>query len=131
MEPSLGKAEAPQPENSAQNQERPVSTYNEWDPLKEVTVGRLEYATIPNNRVLFTRSLPATAAKLYRPIAGRLYPKLILEPHKRSSMNSSTSWQRKGSPFAAPTCWTSQSLSRAPTGGQGVFVLPARETGCL
>ncbi len=83
MESSRGNAEALETETKVQNQQRPVNTYNEWDPLKEVIVGRLEYATIPNNHVLFTQSLPATAAKLYRPIAGRLYPKLIVKPAQK------------------------------------------------
>ncbi|NIO06888.1 MAG: amidinotransferase [Deltaproteobacteria bacterium] len=80
MESSLSKSDFLTNEAHAQNQHCPVNTHNEWDPLKEVIVGRLEYATIPNNHVLFTQSLPSTAAKLYRPIAGRLYPKLIVEP---------------------------------------------------
>ena len=83
MESSRGNAEALETENNVQGHQSPVSTYNEWDPLKEVIVGRLEYATIPNNHVLFTQSLPATAAKLYRPIAGRLYPKLIVGPAQK------------------------------------------------
>ncbi len=83
MESSRGNAEALETETKVQNQQRPVNTYNEWDPLKEVIVSRLEYATIPNNHVLFTQSLPATAAKLYRPIAGRLYPKLIVKPAQK------------------------------------------------
>ena len=62
---------------------RPVNSYNEWDPLQEVIVGRLDYATIPNNHVLFTQSLPRRAATLYRPIAGRRYPKAIVEPAQR------------------------------------------------
>jgi hypothetical protein len=73
MEPFLGKAESQETEIDALNKECPVNTYNEWDPLKEAIVGRLDNASIPNNHVLFTQSLPAMAAKLYRPIAGRRY----------------------------------------------------------
>lgn len=58
----------------------PVNSHNEWDPLEEVIVGRLEGATIPPNHVMFTQSLPTTAAKLYRPLAGRHYPKAIVKP---------------------------------------------------
>ena len=60
-----------------------VWSCNEWDPLEEVIVGRLDYATIPTRHVMFTQSLPAMARKLYMPIAGRNYPKAVLEPAKR------------------------------------------------
>lgn len=33
---------------SAGDQKSPVSSHNEWDPLEEVIVGRVEGATIPN-----------------------------------------------------------------------------------
>lgn len=61
----------------------PVNSFNEWDPLEEVIVGRLDYATIPTRHVMFTQSLPSMARKLYMPIAGRHYPKAVLEPAKR------------------------------------------------
>jgi len=83
MEPPLDKAEAPKTESDALNKECPVNTYNEWDPLEEAIVGRLENASIPNNHVLFTQSLPATAVKLYRPLAGRRYPKVVVEPAQK------------------------------------------------
>lgn len=57
----------------------PVNSYNEWDPLEEVIVGRLEGATIPTKHIMFTGSLPSTAAMLYRPLAGRRYPKMIVK----------------------------------------------------
>ena len=49
----------------------PVNSHNEWDPLEEVIVGRLEGATIPSYHVSFSGNLPSAAAKLYRPLAGR------------------------------------------------------------
>jgi glycine amidinotransferase len=56
----------------------PVNSYNEWDPLEEIIVGRLEGATIPSNHVIVTYNLPKTAARLYRPFAGRHYPKMLV-----------------------------------------------------
>lgn len=58
----------------------PVRSYNEWDPLEEVIVGRLEGAAIPPNHVIFTQSLPPAAARLYRPLSGRRYPKAVVRP---------------------------------------------------
>jgi len=54
--------------------ESPVMTHNEWDPLEEVIVGRLEGATIPSNHVTVTFDLPPLARKLYRIAAGYRYP---------------------------------------------------------
>ncbi len=56
------------------NPKSPVMAYNEWDPLEEVIVGRLEGATIPSAHVTVTFNLPQTAAKLYRLAAGYRYP---------------------------------------------------------
>ena len=61
----------------------PVNTYNEWDPLEEVIVGRLEGAAIPNNHIIFSGSLPPLAAMLYRPLAGRSYPRTLVNPAQR------------------------------------------------
>jgi glycine amidinotransferase len=58
----------------------PVQSYNEWDPLEEVIVGRLDGATIPTNHVVFTQSLPRPARWLYRPLAGQRYPRALVEP---------------------------------------------------
>jgi glycine amidinotransferase len=57
-----------------------VNSYNEWDPLEEVIVGRLEGSTIPPAHIMFTGSLPLAARKLYWPLAGRRYPKFIVKP---------------------------------------------------
>lgn len=57
----------------------PVRTYNEWDPLEEVIVGRLEGATVPTSHVTFDGNLPPVARWLYRPLAGRRYPRILVK----------------------------------------------------
>jgi glycine amidinotransferase len=52
----------------------PVNSHNEWDPLEEIIVGRLEGATIPSNHVSVTFNVPPLTAKLYRLAAGRRFP---------------------------------------------------------
>ena len=52
----------------------PVSSYNEWDPLEEIIVGRLEGATIPSDHITVTFNLPQKAAKFYKLAAGWKYP---------------------------------------------------------
>ena len=52
-----------------------VMSYNEWDPLEEIIVGRLEGATIPSNHITVTYNLPPSVMGLYRLAAGWKYPK--------------------------------------------------------
>jgi glycine amidinotransferase len=39
-----------------------VNSHNEWDPLEEVIVGRLEGATIPSSDPVVTYNIPGMAA---------------------------------------------------------------------
>jgi glycine amidinotransferase len=57
-----------------------VNSHNEWDPLEEVIVGRVEGAVIPSNHVIVTSNIPGTTAKLFGLAAGRRYPKFLVEP---------------------------------------------------
>jgi len=64
-------------ENDLMSQQQvgcPVNSHNEWDPLEEIIVGRLEGATIPSNHVSVTFNVPPFTAKLYRLTAGRRFP---------------------------------------------------------
>lgn len=61
----------------AANESSPVNSYNEWDPLEEVIVGRLDRATIPSNHIIVTFDVPERLARLYRFVAGRRYPKIL------------------------------------------------------
>ena len=61
----------------------PVNSHNEWDPLEEVIVGRLEGAVIPSPHITVTRNVPPAAAKLYRLVGGRRYPKVLVNAATR------------------------------------------------
>jgi glycine amidinotransferase len=41
----------------------PVNSHNEWDPLEEVIVGRLEGAVIPSDHPVVTCNIPGIAAR--------------------------------------------------------------------
>src|SRR5581483_10604361 len=60
-----------------------VHSWNEWDPLEEVVVGRLEGAAAPPAHVTMVGNLPARAARLYPLLAGRRYPRLLVKPAQR------------------------------------------------
>ena len=57
----------------------PVMAWNEWDPLEEVIVGRLDGATIPSNHVTVTFNLPPVGARLYGLAAGWKYPRWMVK----------------------------------------------------
>ena len=61
----------------------PVSSHNEWDPLEEVIVGRLEGAVIPSDHPVVTCNIPGMAARAQSLFAGFHYPKRMIEPAKR------------------------------------------------
>jgi glycine amidinotransferase len=52
----------------------PVCSYNEWDPLEEVIVGRVDGATIPASHIAVTFNLPQVGRKLYALVGGWRYP---------------------------------------------------------
>ncbi|MEE2677159.1 MAG: amidinotransferase [Myxococcota bacterium] len=61
----------------------PVNSHNEWDPLEEVVVGRLEGAVIPPNHPAVTFNVPSAVAKIYRFVGGFRYPRLLTAPAQR------------------------------------------------
>src|SRR5215472_18654754 len=61
----------------------PVSSYNEWDPLEEVIVGRLEGAVIPSDHPVVTCNIRGMAARAQSPLAGFRYPQIMIEPAQR------------------------------------------------
>ncbi|GAA2086532.1 amidinotransferase [Streptomyces albiaxialis] len=69
-------AEHPGPEGPAS----PVGSHNEWDPLEEVLVGRLEGATIPSSHPVVACNIPPWAARLQGLAAGLKYPQRLMEP---------------------------------------------------
>jgi glycine amidinotransferase len=61
----------------------PVSSHNEWDPLEEVIVGRLEKATIPSNHVSVTFNVPRLVARIYPLVGGLRYPRVLVGAAQR------------------------------------------------
>ena len=61
----------------------PVRSYNEWDPLEEVIVGRLEGAVIPSDHPVVTCNIPGMAARAQSLLAGFRYPQIMIEPAQR------------------------------------------------
>ncbi|MEU1281054.1 amidinotransferase [Streptomyces sp. NPDC005805] len=58
----------------------PVGSHNEWDPLEEVVVGRLDGATIPSRHPVVACNMPPWAARLQGMAAGFAYPGRLVEP---------------------------------------------------
>jgi glycine amidinotransferase len=58
---------------------QPVNSHNEWDPLEEIIVGRLDGATIPSGHPVVTCNVPPLAGRLQGLAAGMRYPRLLVE----------------------------------------------------
>ncbi|CAM5731945.1 amidinotransferase [Streptomyces badius] len=58
----------------------PVSSHNEWDPLEEVLVGRLDGATTPSRHRVVSCNVPPRAARVQRLAAGLRYPRAMIGP---------------------------------------------------
>ncbi|MEU0355748.1 amidinotransferase [Streptomyces cyaneofuscatus] len=58
----------------------PVSSHNEWDPLEEIIVGRLDDATIPSSHPVVSCNIPPWAARFQGLAAGYKYPRRLIEP---------------------------------------------------
>ena len=74
---------APTPRALSRAASGPVNSHNEWDPLEEVVVGRLEGATIPSNHVVVTCNIPGITAKIFGFFGGRRFPKVLVGPAQR------------------------------------------------
>lgn len=61
----------------------PVNSHNEWDPLEEVVVGRLEGAVMPPNQPGLRRSIPPTLGMLLPLIGGWPYPPFLTRAAQR------------------------------------------------
>lgn len=61
----------------------PVNSYNPWDPLEEIIIGRLDGAVIPPAHVSVTFNIPQTAARLLAIVGGLRYPGFLLKSAQR------------------------------------------------
>ena len=61
----------------------PVNSYNEWDPLEEIIVGRLEGATIPPGHVTVTYNVPRPVGQLVKLFGGLRYPEWMKSAAQR------------------------------------------------
>jgi glycine amidinotransferase len=61
----------------------PVNSHNEWDPLEEVIVGRLEGAAIPSHHVTVSAAIPERSEKFFRLAAGFRYPRWMVKRAQR------------------------------------------------
>ncbi|MER5219990.1 amidinotransferase [Streptomyces flaveus] len=67
------------PDNAAEHLVSPVNSHNEWDPLEEVIVGRLDGATFPSRHPVVDCNMPPWATRLLGLAAGFRYPRVLIE----------------------------------------------------
>ena len=83
---------------------RPVNSHNEWDPLEEVIVGRLEGAVIPPNHASVTFNVPKVVGRIYHFVGGFRYPQFMVrsaqckwwsDARQVASKDEQTAWARE------------------------------------
>jgi glycine amidinotransferase len=79
-----------------------VSSHNEWDPLEEVIVGRLEGATIPSSHPVVACNIPGIARQAHSLFGGFHYPKFMIEAAQRELDNFITLLESLGVVVARP-----------------------------
>lgn len=60
-------------DSASQTQTCPVNSFNEWDPLEEVIVGRVDGATVPPAHLTLTSRIPRAFAWLVKYLAGGMH----------------------------------------------------------
>jgi glycine amidinotransferase len=61
----------------------PVLSYNEWDPLEEVIVGRIDGASVPEWDVALASTMPARSEQFFRQNAGGRFPEEFISQASR------------------------------------------------
>ncbi|WP_030571162.1 amidinotransferase [Streptomyces aureocirculatus] len=61
----------------------PVNSHNEWDPLEEVIVGRLDGAAFPSDHPVVTCNVPRWAGRVQGVVSGFSYPRMLVERAQR------------------------------------------------
>lgn len=77
--PKAGAQACPEPDPPT----RVVSSHNEWDPLEEVIVGRVDGATVPSWHVALRATMPESSWSFFREQGGRPFPPDLLAAAER------------------------------------------------
>ncbi|MFE9020870.1 amidinotransferase [Streptomyces sp. NPDC007808] len=57
----------------------PVNSHNEWDPLEEILVGRLDGATIPSRHPVVSCNVPSWTGRMMGLVGGLRYPRVLVD----------------------------------------------------
>ncbi|WP_433549011.1 amidinotransferase [Streptomyces sp. CA-294286] len=72
-------APAERPTGDSVPLDAPVNSHNEWDPLEEIVVGRLDGATMPSRHPVVSCNVPPWAARFQGLAAGFKYPRVLVD----------------------------------------------------
>jgi glycine amidinotransferase len=119
------------PDAAPAAQVSPVNSHNEWDPLEEVIVGRLEGATIPSGHPVVTCNIPGMAAWAQSLVAGCRYPKIMIEPAQRELDGFVALLQSMGIVVTRPDRLITRNASARRNGPRTGSAIPVHATACL
>jgi glycine amidinotransferase len=92
----------------------PVNSHNEWDPLEEIIVGRLDGANIPGYHVSVVFNLPKSTARYFRFAAGWRYPRWMLRLAQKELKEFIHILEAEGVRVRQPDAVDFHALFRAP-----------------
>lgn len=108
----------------------PVNSHNEWDPLEEIIVGRLDGATIPSGHPVVTCNIPPWAARVQGRVAGFRYPRLLIERAQHELDQFIALLQSLGVTVRRPDAVDHRRRFGTPTGRRAGSATPVRVTAC-
>lgn len=118
-------------DTSASTPSCPVNSYNEWDPLEEVIVGRLDDAVIPSPHITVTRNVPPAAAKLYRLVGGRRFPRILVDTAQQELDQFIRILQSEGVTVRRPEAVNFSARTRTPLWGSKGYCAACPRDGFL
>ena len=118
------------PDAAPAGQVSPVNSHNEWDPLEEVIVGRLEGATIPSGHPVVTCNIPGMAGRTQSLLAGFRYPKIMIEPAQRELDSFVALLQSLGIVVRRPEPVEHKKRFGTPVWSRAGSAIPVRATAC-
>ncbi len=83
--------------------DNPVLSYNEWDPLEEVIVGRMDGAAIPEWHVALEATMPEESESMFRTQSGKPFPQESYELAKMELDEFALVLQRLGITVTRPS----------------------------
>ena len=93
-----------------------VCSYNEWDPLEEVIVGRVDGGAVPPWHVTLQAATPQESWELLKLLSGKPAPDAMVQAAQRDQEEFVKILEREGVIVRGPILFLKQKVSEVPIG---------------